>query len=119
MVEAGVNVFRINFSHADYADVKERIDIIRELNAEYGYTTGILADLQGPKLRVGVMKEDVVVSPGDIITFQTAEDVPGTKERFYMNYKEFPSDVNPGEKILLYDGKLRFEALETLSLIHI
>ena len=44
-------------------DVKERIDIIRELNEEFGYTTAILADLQGPKLRVGVMKEDVVVNP--------------------------------------------------------
>lgn len=113
MVEAGVNVFRINFSHADYADVKERINIIRGLNEEFGYTTAILADLQGPKLRVGVMKEDVVVNKGDIITFQTAEDVPGTAERVYMNYKEFPNDVNPGEKILLDDGKLIFEALET------
>lgn len=113
MIDAGVNVFRINFSHADYTDVKERIDIIRELNEEYSYTTAILADLQGPKLRVGVMSEDVVVNPGDIITFQTAEDVPGTKERVYMNYKEFPRDVNPGEKILLDDGKLMFEALET------
>lgn len=113
MIDAGVNVFRINFSHADYTDVKERIDIIRELNNEYGYTTAILADLQGPKLRVGVMKEDVVVNPGDIITFQTAEDVPGTKERVYMNYLSFPQDVNPGERILLDDGKLIFEALET------
>lgn len=113
MIDAGVNVFRINFSHADYEDVKERINIIRGLNDEFGYTTAILADLQGPKLRVGVMKEDVVVSKGDIITFQTAEDIPGTADRVYMNYKEFPSDVNPGEKILLDDGKLIFEALET------
>jgi len=87
MIDAGVNVFRINFSHADYTDVKARIDMIRELNEEFGYNTAILADLQGPKLRVGVMKEDVIVSKGDIITFQTAEDVPGTAERVYMNYK--------------------------------
>lgn len=113
MIEAGVNVFRINFSHADYTDVKARIDMIRELNEEFGYNTAILADLQGPKLRVGVMKEDVVVAPGDIITFQTADDVPGTAERVYMNYKQFPADVKPGEKILLDDGKLMFEALET------
>ncbi|RXR24214.1 MULTISPECIES: pyruvate kinase [Flavobacterium] len=113
MIDAGVNVFRINFSHADYADVKERIDIIRGLNDEFGYTTAILADLQGPKLRVGVMKEDVVVNPGDIITFQTAEDVPGNAERVYMNYKAFPSDVNPGERILLDDGKLIFEVVAT------
>ena len=113
MIDAGVNVFRINFSHADYDDVSEKINIIRSLNDEFGYTTAILADLQGPKLRVGVMKEDVVVNPGDLITFQTDEDIPGTAKRVYMNYKEFPKDVNPGELILLDDGKLMFEALET------
>jgi pyruvate kinase len=113
MVDAGVNVFRINFSHADYTDVSERINIIRALNEEFGYTTSILADLQGPKLRVGVMKEDVVVSKGDLITFTTAEDVLGTATRVYMNYKEFPKDVNPGERILLDDGKLIFEVTKT------
>lgn len=113
MIEAGVNVFRINFSHADYTDVKKNIELIRSLNEEFGYNTGILADLQGPKLRVGVMKEDVVVNKGDIITFTTAEDTPGTEKKVYMNYKEFPSDVNPGERILLDDGKLIFEVLET------
>jgi len=113
MIDAGVNVFRINFSHADYADVKARIDMIRELNDTYGYTTAILADLQGPKLRVGVMKEDVIVNKGDIITFTTAEDLLGTAERVYMNYKAFPKDVNPGERILLDDGKLIFEVKTT------
>ena len=113
MIDAGVNVFRVNFSHADYDDVKSKIDLIREINEEFGYNTSILADLQGPKLRVGVMNEDVVVHPGDIITFQTSDNVPGTADRVYMNYKEFPKDVNPGEKILLDDGKLMFEALET------
>lgn len=113
MIEAGVNVFRINFSHADYTDVSERISMIRELNKEYGFTTSILADLQGPKLRVGVMKEDVVVSKGDKITFTTAEDILGTASRVYMNYKEFPKDVNAGERILLDDGKLIFEVVKT------
>ncbi|WP_338377520.1 pyruvate kinase [uncultured Flavobacterium sp.] len=113
MIEAGVNVFRINFSHADYTDVSKRIAMIRELNDENGYTTSILADLQGPKLRVGVMKEDVVVSKGDKITFTTAEDILGTASKVYMNYKEFPKDVNPGERILLDDGKLIFEVVKT------
>ncbi len=113
MIEAGVNVFRINFSHADYTDVSERIAMIRELNKENGYTTSILADLQGPKLRVGVMKEDVVVSKGDKITFTTAEDILGTASKVYMNYKEFPKDVNAGERILLDDGKLIFEVVKT------
>ncbi len=113
MMEAGVNVFRINFSHADYDDVKERIQIIRSLNKEYHYNTAILADLQGPKLRVGVMKEDVIVSKGDQITFVTGEPFEGNLERVYMNYKEFPRDVNPGERILLDDGKLIFEVVST------
>lgn len=113
MIEAGVNVFRVNFSHADYSDVSSKIGLIRGLNEEFGFTTAILGDLQGPKLRVGVMNEEVIVNPGDIITFQTAEDVPGTKERVYMNYKEFPNDVNPGENILLDDGKLMFEVIST------
>jgi len=113
MIKAGVNVFRINFSHADYADVQEKIDIIRELNKEYGYTTSILGDLQGPKLRVGIMAEDVVVHPGDMITFSTKEEFKGDAKRVYMNYKQFPNDVNKGETILLDDGKLIFEVVST------
>ena len=113
MVDAGVNVFRVNFSHADYADVKEKISIIRGLNEEFGYTTAILGDLQGPKLRVGVMEEGVVVNDGDLITFTTAEDVIGTAKKVFMKYKNFPNDVNPGERILLDDGKLIFEIIET------
>jgi pyruvate kinase len=97
MIDAGVNVFRINFSHADYEDVKERIDIIRGLNEEFGYTTAILADLQGPKLRVGVMKEDVVVK-GDIITFQTAEDVPGTAQKSLHELQRISKRCKSGRK---------------------
>ena len=113
MLEAGVNVFRVNFSHADYEDVKERIKMIRELNAEFGYTAAILADLQGPKLRVGKMKEEVVVNPGDQITFATGKEFKGTASRVYMNYEQFPRDVKPGERILLDDGKLMFEIVST------
>lgn len=113
MINAGVDVFRINFSHADYEDVKERVQMIRELSEETGHNTSILADLQGPKLRVGTMKEEVVVSPGDKITFSTAEKFEGTKERVYMNYQQFPRDVKAGERILLDDGKLMFKVIKT------
>lgn len=113
MIDAGVDVFRINFSHADYDDVKERVTMIRELNDEMDTYTSILADLQGPKLRVGVMAGDVVVSPGDEITFVTGEPFEGSAERVYMNYKEFPRDVKAGERILLDDGKLMFEVVKT------
>ena len=113
MMNAGVDVFRINFSHADYEDVKERVKMIRELSEETGLNTSILADLQGPKLRVGKMKEEVVVQPGDKITFSTSEEFEGTKERVYMNYKQFPKDVKEGERILLDDGKLMFKVVKT------
>ncbi|AWG21021.1 pyruvate kinase [Flavobacterium faecale] len=113
MIDAGVNVFRINFSHADYEGVKEKINIIRSLNEEFGYSTAILGDLQGPKLRVGIMEDGVVVNDGDLITFTTAEEVIGTAERVFMKYKNFPNDVNQGERILLDDGKLIFEIVST------
>ncbi len=113
MIKAGVNVFRINFSHAEYDNVKERIEIIRELSDKFKYNTAILADLQGPKLRVGVMKEDVIVNNGDIITFCTGVPFNGDAERVYMNYEKFPEDVKIGERILLDDGKLIFEVQNT------
>jgi len=113
MIDAGVNVFRVNFSHADYEGVKDKINIIRGLNEEFGYTTAILGDLQGPKLRVGVMEEGTVVQDGDLITFTTAEDILGTASKVFMKYQNFPNDVNPGERILLDDGKLIFEIIST------
>ena len=113
MVATGVNVFRINFSHAEYEEVKKRVRFIREINEEHGYNAAILADLQGPKLRVGVMKDDVVVAPGDEIIFATGTRFEGTKERVYMTYDRFPMDTKPGEQILLDDGKLIFEVIST------
>ncbi len=113
MMNAGANVFRINFSHAKHEDVTERIKMIRDLNEEMGMNTAILADLQGPKLRVGVMGGEVVVSPGDTIIFATGEPFEGNSERVYMNYENFPRDVQKGERILLDDGKLIFEVVTT------
>jgi len=113
MLQEGVNVFRINFSHANYDDVRERIKMIRELNEEDGFNAAILGDLQGPKLRVGVMKEEVVVNEGDHIVFATGKEFKGTAERVYMNYDSFPQDVKAGERILLDDGKLIFEVVKT------
>jgi pyruvate kinase len=113
MIIEGVNVFRVNFSHANYDNVKETVATIRDLGKELGTSTAILGDLQGPKLRVGIMKEEVVVSPGDTISFCTGKEFEGTAKRVYMNYDNFPRDVKAGERILLDDGKLMFEVLET------
>ncbi|MEN8186548.1 MAG: pyruvate kinase [Bacteroidota bacterium] len=112
MMVLGVNVFRINFSHADYDDVARKIKDIREINEKRGYHVAILADLQGPKLRVGKMAEKVKLKVGDTFTF-TTEKCEGTADRAYMTYQNFPKDVKAGEQILVDDGKLLFEVLKT------
>lgn len=112
MMLAGVNVFRINFSHADYTSVSQKIKDIRSLNKKHGVHVAVLADLQGPKLRVGSMGEKVKLKKGDLFTF-TTEKCEGNSEKAYMTYKKFPKDVEKGEKILVDDGKLMFEVLET------
>ncbi len=109
---SGVNVFRINFSHADYDDVTNNVNIIRELNTELDFNVAILADLQGPKLRVGVMSEGVELAPGDVFKF-TTDKCEGDQEKAFMTYQRFPKDVKVGEKILVDDGKLLFEVTET------
>ena len=112
LIQAGVDVFRINSSHADYDLVRKNVNTIRELNQEYGYSVGILGDLQGPKLRVGVVKEGSYLNPGDILTF-TNEKIEGDSKRVYMTYQKFPQDVKVGERILIDDGKLVLEVIET------
>lgn len=112
MVDAGVNVFRVNFSHADYQNVKDRIKDIREINKVKDVNVAILADLQGPKLRVGVMGDGVVLKEGATFTF-TTEECEGTSERAFMTYQNFPRDVKAGEHILVDDGKLMFEVIST------
>ena len=112
MMIAGVNVFRINFSHADYEDVAKKVKEIRELNNKHGFNVAVLADLQGPKLRVGVMGEKVKLKKGDLFNFTTVK-CEGDKDKAYMTYKNFPKDVEVGEQILVDDGKLLFEVIET------
>ena len=112
LMVAGVNVFRINFSHANYKDVVQRIKYIREINLENNYNVAVLADLQGPKLRVGVMEEGVVLNPGDQFSFTTNECI-GDHQKAYMTYQNFPKDVEKGENILIDDGKLLLEVTDT------
>jgi len=112
MMVMGVNVFRVNFSHADYDDVAQKIKDIREINVRRNFNVAVLADLQGPKLRVGVMGEKVKLSKGDSFTFTTNECI-GDSEKAFMTYQNFPKDVEAGEHILVDDGKLMFKVIET------
>lgn len=112
MLHAGVNVFRVNFSHGSHEQHRGTIQTIREILDRTGLHAAILADLQGPKLRVGTVEEGAVVEPGDTVTFTNIK-CDGNKERVYMTYAEFPKDVNPGETILLDDGKLMMRVIST------
>ncbi len=113
MAEEGADVFRLNFSHSKKDDFLDKVNLIREINREYGFNISVLADLQGPKLRVGEIENNLLnLIEGDIITF-TTEKCIGTKEHIYMSYKEFPADVQKGETILIDDGKIKLEVTDT------
>ncbi len=114
LVQAGVNVFRLNFSHGTHEQHAQVIDLIGKINKEYGLHVAILADLQGPKLRVGELEGGAIdFVTGDTFYF-TNEKVIGNKERVYISYPDFSADVRIGEKILLDDGKIEV-IIETVT----
>lgn len=113
LITSGVDVFRINFSHSSKEEYLRLTNLIKELNLELGTNVAIMADLQGPKLRVGEIENNMIqLDEGDIITFVTEKRV-GQKDHIYMSYQEFPEDVNAGEVILIDDGKIKLEVIET------
>lgn len=113
LIDAGVNVFRLNFSHGTHADHKQVIEHILDLNQEKNTNVALLVDLQGPKLRVGDIENNgVQLVDGEEIDFVN-EECLGTAKKVYMSYKLFPMDVKPGDVILIDDGKLKLEAVFT------
>lgn len=113
MVFKGVDVCRLNFSHGSQEDHLQLINTIKELNQEHGLNIGILADLQGPKIRIGQMIEGgAQLVEGEKIDITTNEQI-GDANRIYISYENFPKDVNTGEIILLDDGKLQLRVLST------
>ncbi|UOE50069.1 pyruvate kinase [Mucilaginibacter sp. SMC90] len=113
MIKAGVNVCRLNFSHGKPEDHKVVIDLIREINEQYKTNVGILADLQGPKIRIGLVKDGGIhLVNGTHIKITTHECI-GNDEQIYITYDTFPQDVQANEIILLDDGKLQLRVIET------
>ena len=112
MVKAGVNVFRVNCSHSNPEDIKKTIRLIREVNEKNRFAVAVLADLQGPKLRLGEVEEGVEINAGETFTLTTNKCI-GDGKCAYLTYQTFAEDVNPGERILLDDGKLILEVLES------
>lgn len=113
MIRAGVNICRLNFSHGKAQDHKAVIDTIREINEQYKTNVGILADLQGPKIRIGLVKDGGIhLVNGTRINITTHECI-GSEDGIYITYETFPQDVQPDEIILLDDGKIQMRVIET------
>lgn len=113
MIVQGLDVVRLNFSHGAHEDHKKVIDAVRAIDMELGTNTALLADLQGPKLRVGEMDNgSVMLEVGQKLTISTTKQI-GTNKVVYTNYKEFPADVKPGETVLFDDGKIMIKVDKT------
>ena len=113
MINEGLDICRINFSHGDYDAVRQTVDNIRSLNKKLGKHVGILADLQGPKLRIGLVKNNSAeLKPGQEFLITTRE-WEGDDHKCYITYEQFPQDVKVGEIVLIDDGKLSLKVIES------
>jgi len=114
LVDAGMDVARLNFSHGSQADHEQVYRHVREASDHTGRAVGILADLQGPKIRLGRFAEGPVDwRTGEDVVI-TNEDVPGTHDRVSCTYRRLPAEVKPGDRLLVDDGKV---ALEVKSVV--
>jgi pyruvate kinase len=113
LILEGVDVCRLNFSHGEYSEHEKIISHIRDVNKKHELNTGILVDLQGPKLRIGeVENNEVLLENGKEILF-TAEKCVGNSQRLYINYKNFPADVAVDDRVLIDDGKIHLRVIAT------
>jgi pyruvate kinase len=112
LLNAGMNMARLNLSHGGYDEHQSRLDRVREAAAQAGKPVAILVDLQGPKIRLARFENGPhTLARGDIFTI-TTDEVPGTKERVGTTYKGLPGDCKPGDRILIDDGKVTVEVIE-------
>ena len=112
MIREGVNVARLNFSHGSHEDHAKRLKQVRDINKKLGTQVAILQDLQGPKIRVGILKKTVKIKEGDVITFRT-DVTEQTDEYLPIQYGTFAKDVNVGDPVLEDDGKVDMTVIST------
>ncbi|MGY8931825.1 MAG: pyruvate kinase [Flavobacteriales bacterium] len=110
IIQKGVNVCRINFSHTSHEKAREIISLIKSINQELDVHTAILADLQGPKIRIGALSKPIKIIKGEDF-FITTNKLD--KKGVFVNYKNFAKDVKPKDIVLLDDGKLRLHVVST------
>ncbi len=119
LIRAGVDVFRLNFSHGTHEDHLKIIEKVTQIRDTYNVSIGLLADLQGPKIRLGNIENgSIEISEGEILDF-TTESAKGTKSHIFVNYSNFPKDVSAGEKVLIDDGKVVLEVQDTDRKSHV
>jgi pyruvate kinase len=113
LVEAGMDVARLNFSHGDHADHQQRYEWVRAAAIAAERPVGILADLQGPKIRLGRFAEGTVMwATGETVVI-TSDDVVGTHDRVSCTYRPLPGEVRAGDRLLIDDGKVAVEVVDT------
>jgi pyruvate kinase len=106
IIKEGVDVLRINFSHSSHDEAKALIKAIRKINSELNTSTSILADLQGPKLRIGEIIQGTSLDVGSKLIIKTGKEFIGDNKVIFVNYESLPKDILEGEKILIDDGKI-------------
>ena len=113
LVQAGVDVCRLNFSHGDRDTQINLVNLIRRINADFDYNLAILGDLQGPKIRARAVQDGgIELEDGTELLISTDKGI-GTRDKVFIQYKSFAEDVRPGEIVLVDDGKIVLEVKET------
>ena len=113
IIKEGVDVLRINFSHSSHEEAEILIKEIRKINSELNTNTSILADLQGPKLRIGEIIEGTSLDVGSELKIKTGKEFVGDDKLIFINYESLPKDITKGEKILIDDGKIILKVIDT------
>ena len=113
LIVSGVDVFRVNFSHADHKDVERIVSDIKALRIKHNKHVSVLGDLQGPKIRLGNVVPETFLKKGDSILFSTKKIKNGDSNRVTINYTSFPKDVKKGETVLVDDGKIILQVEKT------
>jgi len=115
LIQAGANVFRLNFSHGSHEDHKKVIEMVTQINIELGTHVALLQDLQGPKIRINMVENNgVLIKPGDKLGI-TTRDIMGTKEMVSTTYETIAKDVKKGDSILIDDGNIELVAEECIG----
>ncbi len=112
LMNAGMNVMRLNFSHGDFADHQDKLDSMRKIMADTGKIVAILQDLSGPKIRIGKFKDGKILLKKDQTFILTTDDCVGDENRVFVNYASLPKEVKIGGTIMLQDGTKRLEIIE-------